>query len=102
MYRGRLERDLAQWVRKGMLDATSAEALLAEYDSRPASFSLSRVLMVLAALLLGCPFGVQRLLAQNTFVQGADCGPGVDAEILGEGPLQSAIGFQRVGLALEA
>src|ERR1700754_68031 len=63
MYRGRLERDLAQWVRKGMLDATSAEALLAEYDSRPASFSLGRVLAVLAALLVAA--AILLLVASN-------------------------------------
>lgn len=63
MYRGRLERDLTLWVHKGMLDATSAEALLAEYDSRPASFSLSRVLMVLAALLVAT--AILLLVASN-------------------------------------
>ncbi len=53
MYRGRLERDLSLWVEKGLLEAKAAEALLAEYDARPASFSLGRVLMGLAAVLLG-------------------------------------------------
>ncbi|WP_064683518.1 DUF2157 domain-containing protein [Rhizobium bangladeshense] len=52
MYRGRLERDLSLWVGKGLLAKETAGALLAEYDSRPASFSLGRVLMALAAVLL--------------------------------------------------
>ena len=52
MYRGRLERDLSLWVGKGLLGEETAGALLAEYDSRPASFSLGRVLMALAAVLL--------------------------------------------------
>ncbi|MBX5166637.1 MULTISPECIES: DUF2157 domain-containing protein [unclassified Rhizobium] len=52
MYRGRLERDLSLWVGKGLLGQETAGALLAEYDSRPASFSLGRVLMALAAVLL--------------------------------------------------
>jgi uncharacterized membrane protein len=53
MYRGRLERDLSLWVGKGLLAKETAGALLAEYDGRPASFSLGRVLMALAAVLLG-------------------------------------------------
>ncbi|MDL2406651.1 DUF2157 domain-containing protein [Rhizobium calliandrae] len=53
MYRGRLERDLKVWVDKGLVDAPAAAAILSEYDSRPASFSLGRVLAVMAALLVG-------------------------------------------------
>lgn len=53
MYRGRLERDFSLWVEKGLLQEDTAERLLAEYDARPASFSLGRVLMGLAAVLLG-------------------------------------------------
>ncbi|WP_040674248.1 DUF2157 domain-containing protein [Rhizobium grahamii] len=53
MYRGRLERDLSVWVEKGLLPEATAGALLGEYDARPASFSLGKVLMILAAILLG-------------------------------------------------
>lgn len=53
MYRGRLERDLKIWVDKGLIDAPAAAAILGEYDSRPASFSLGRVLAAMAALLVG-------------------------------------------------
>ncbi len=53
MYRGRLERDLSLWVGKGLLTEQTADALLKEYDGRPASFSLGNVLMILAAILLG-------------------------------------------------
>ncbi|OCJ03727.1 hypothetical protein A6U87_17470 [Rhizobium sp. AC44/96] len=52
MYRGRLERDLATWVGKGLLTDEAADSLLKEYDTRPASFSLGNVLMILAAILL--------------------------------------------------
>ncbi|WP_455872897.1 DUF2157 domain-containing protein [Rhizobium yanglingense] len=63
MYRGRLERDLSLWVEKGLLPEAMAELLLVEYDSRPASFSLGNVLMVLAAVLLGA--AVLLLIASN-------------------------------------
>ncbi|AVA21417.1 MULTISPECIES: DUF2157 domain-containing protein [unclassified Rhizobium] len=53
MYRARLERDLKVWVNKGLVDGPAAAAILNEYDSRPASFSLGRVLAVMAALLVG-------------------------------------------------
>ncbi|MFT4184755.1 MAG: DUF2157 domain-containing protein [Rhizobium sp.] len=53
MYRGRLERDLKIWVDKGLIAAPAAAAILGEYDSRPASFSLGRVLALMAALLVG-------------------------------------------------
>ncbi|KQV28043.1 hypothetical protein ASC97_06760 [Rhizobium sp. Root1203] len=52
MYRGRLERDLSLWVGKGLLGGETADALLKEYDARPASFSLGNVLTILAAILL--------------------------------------------------
>lgn len=53
MYRGRLERDLSVWVDKGFIDAAAASAMIREYDSRPASFSLGRVLAVMASALIG-------------------------------------------------
>ncbi|WP_184805428.1 DUF2157 domain-containing protein [Rhizobium leucaenae] len=53
MYRARLGRDLKIWMDKGLVDAPAAAAILSEYDSRPASFSLGRVLAVMAALLVG-------------------------------------------------
>jgi uncharacterized membrane protein len=52
MYRGRLQKDLALWVDKGLLADETASSLLREYDNRPASFSLGNVLMILAAILL--------------------------------------------------
>ena len=53
MYRGRIEKDFRQWVSMGMLDANAAKAMLAEYDARPSVFSAGRVLLILAAVLLG-------------------------------------------------
>ncbi|WLR94140.1 DUF2157 domain-containing protein [Shinella zoogloeoides] len=52
MYRGRLERDLKLWATQGLIDAQTAGRLLKEYDSRESSFSLGRVLMIIAALLV--------------------------------------------------
>lgn len=52
MYRGRMERDLKRWVDLGLLSQSSASAMLAEYDARESSFSVGRVLLALAALLL--------------------------------------------------
>ncbi len=52
MYRGRLERDLKVWVARGLLEEPTARALLAELDARETSFSLGRVLLVIAALLV--------------------------------------------------
>jgi len=63
MYRGRLERDLRQWTAQGLIDAPTAGRLLAEYDSRPSSFSLGRVLMIIAALLVSA--AVLLLVAAN-------------------------------------
>jgi uncharacterized membrane protein len=48
----RLERDLSLWVGKGLLGGETADRFCAEYDARPASFSLGNVLMILAAILL--------------------------------------------------
>jgi uncharacterized membrane protein len=63
MYRGRLERDLKLWTVQGLLDAPTAGRLLKEYDSRPSSFSLGRVLMIIAALLVAA--AVLLLVAAN-------------------------------------
>ncbi|MCA1406912.1 DUF2157 domain-containing protein [Ensifer sp. IC3342] len=52
MYRGRMERDLKRWVDLGLLPQSSASAMLAEYDARESTFSVGRVLLALAALLL--------------------------------------------------
>lgn len=52
MYRGRLRRDLDLWVAKGLLGRETADALVAELDTRGQSFSLGGVLMILAAVLL--------------------------------------------------
>ncbi len=49
MYRGRLERDLKLWAQQGLIDAPTAGRLLKEYDSRASSFSLGRVLMMIAS-----------------------------------------------------
>lgn len=52
MYRGRLKRDLALWVGQGIMPAEAAEAALREFDARPQSFTVGRVLVMLAAVLL--------------------------------------------------
>lgn len=63
MYRGRLERDLRLWTDEGLIDARTAERLLAQYDSRESAFSLGRVLMIIAALLVAA--AVLLLVAAN-------------------------------------
>lgn len=63
MYRGRLQRDIGTWVDKGLIQPAQATAILADYDSRPASFSLGRVLAVLAALLVAA--AILLLVASN-------------------------------------
>ena len=52
MYRGRLERDLDRWVGQGLIDGDTSRRMLAEFDSRESAFSLGRVLMMIAALLI--------------------------------------------------
>lgn len=52
MYRGRLERDLKIWIGKGLLNEAAAGAMLSELDARESAFSLGRVLMIIAALLV--------------------------------------------------
>ena len=63
MYRGRLERDLRHWTAAGLIDAPTAARLLKEYDSRESAFSLGRVLMIIAALLVSA--AVLLLIASN-------------------------------------
>lgn len=52
MYRGKLKKDLDVWVAQGIMPAEAAQQALKEYDSRPQSFTVGRVLMMLAAVLL--------------------------------------------------
>jgi uncharacterized membrane protein len=63
MYRGRLLRDLSIWVEKGLIEQSQATAIVKDYDDRPQSFSLGRVLSVLAALLVGA--AILLLVASN-------------------------------------
>lgn len=63
MYRGRLQRDLAEWAKRGLIAPEQAMAMIADYDSRPTSFSLGRVLAVLAALLVAA--AILLLVASN-------------------------------------
>jgi len=63
MYRGRLSRDLARWVDKGIIEPAQAEAIMKDYGEQPQTFSLGRVLSILAALLVGA--AVLLLVASN-------------------------------------
>ncbi|WLS02156.1 DUF2157 domain-containing protein [Shinella oryzae] len=63
MYRSWLERDLKTWAAQGLIDAKTATVLLKEYDSRPSSFSVGRVLLIIAALLFAA--AVLLLVAAN-------------------------------------
>lgn len=63
MYRARIEKDLAIWVGRGFVTDASARAMLAEYDARETTFSLGRVLMLIAAVLFGA--ALLMLIAAN-------------------------------------
>lgn len=63
MYRRRLERDLNAWAAQGLIDPATAARLLDDFDRRESAFSLGRVLLVIAALLLGG--AVLMLIAAN-------------------------------------
>ena len=63
MYRGRLERDVKLWTAQGLIDAPTAARLLREYDSRESAFSVGRVLMIIAALLVSA--AILLLVAAN-------------------------------------
>lgn len=52
MYRGKLKRDLDRWVGLGIMPADAAAAALSELDSRPQTFTVGRVLMMLATVLV--------------------------------------------------
>ncbi|MCM2292211.1 DUF2157 domain-containing protein [Allorhizobium sp. BGMRC 0089] len=52
MYRARLKKDLQHWLRMGLIDEAALAAMLDDYDSRPATFSLGAVLLMLSAVLL--------------------------------------------------
>ncbi|WP_417413418.1 DUF2157 domain-containing protein [Hoeflea sp.] len=53
MFRRYLSREIDQWIKAGLLDAGLGEVLLKDHDRRHTGFSLSGVLAVLAAILLG-------------------------------------------------
>ncbi len=52
MYRGRLRRDLDDWVKRGLLDAVTAGRLLDDVDRRGAGFSIGTILSMFAAVLI--------------------------------------------------
>ena len=53
MFRRYLLREIDQWVRSGLLQPEQGQSLLEDHDRRHTGFSLSSVLAVLAAILLG-------------------------------------------------
>jgi len=63
MLRRYLSREINQWTQGGLLSPGQGETLLADYDRRHTGFSLSTVLAVLAAALLGA--AVIALVAAN-------------------------------------
>ena len=63
MYRGRLENDLSIWVKAGFVSRQQADAMLKEYDGRESSFSVGRVLMMIAACLIAA--ALLLLIASN-------------------------------------
>ncbi|WP_377288642.1 DUF2157 domain-containing protein [Rhizobium sp. SG2393] len=63
MYRSRLEKDLRHWAGLGLVSEPAVAAMLTEFDQRESSFSLGRVLMLIAALLIAA--SVLLLVAAN-------------------------------------
>lgn len=52
MYRGRLKRDLDEWVERGLIDKATAGRLLDDVDRRGSRFSIGGVLSMFAAVLI--------------------------------------------------
>lgn len=52
MYRGRLKRDLDDWVKRGLIDQGTAGRLLDDVDRRGSSFSIGGILSMFAAVLI--------------------------------------------------
>ena len=63
MLRRYLSREIDQWIEAGLIEPQQGRALLQDHDRRHTGFSLSSVLAVLAALLLGG--AVVALIAAN-------------------------------------
>lgn len=63
MYRGRLKRDLDDWVARGLIDAGTAARLLTDVDQRTRSYSLGTVLAMCAAALIAA--AILMLVAAN-------------------------------------
>lgn len=63
MLRRYLSREIDEWIRGGLLEAEQGAALLQDHDRRHTGLSLSSVLAVLAAVLLGA--AVIALVAAN-------------------------------------
>ncbi|MBU2326023.1 MAG: DUF2157 domain-containing protein [Alphaproteobacteria bacterium] len=63
MYRGRLKRDLDDWVARGLIDKATAARLLADVDRRRAGFSIGGILSMFAAVLIAA--SLLMLIAAN-------------------------------------
>ncbi|MEM5472691.1 DUF2157 domain-containing protein [Hoeflea sp. AS60] len=63
MFRRYLAREIDQWTKAGLLKPGQGDVLLSDHDRRHTGFSLSSVLAVLAAVLLGA--AVIALIAAN-------------------------------------
>jgi uncharacterized membrane protein len=63
MYRGRVKRDLDDWVKRGLVDAETAARLLEDVDRRSSNYSLGTVLAMCAAALIAA--AILMLVAAN-------------------------------------
>lgn len=63
MYRGRLKRDLDDWVARGLIDKGTAGRLLEDVDRRGSSFSIGGILSMFAAVLIAA--SLLMLIAAN-------------------------------------
>lgn len=63
MYRGRLKRDLDDWVKRGLIDPGTATRLLDDVDRRGSGFSIGSILSMFAAVLIAA--SLLMLIAAN-------------------------------------
>ncbi|MCY0095200.1 DUF2157 domain-containing protein [Hoeflea ulvae] len=93
MFRSYLAREIGHWSSRGLLQPGQAEELLADHDRRHTGFSLSGVLAVLAAVLLGA--AVVALVAANWEAIARPLRVAVIAGLIGAGLGIAAVALRR-------
>lgn len=97
MQRGRLLKEIDDWVRRGVIDAAIGERLAADVKSRKGGFSFASVLGLLASLLLGA--AVLTFIAANWEAVPRLGRLGLIGALIAAGPMLGAI-FEARGARL--